>query len=132
MAISYSEPPGKAIKMDLVAMNFNRPLSDTKTQIVNSNKPLLLVHIETSKKHEENKSQLIICVEERSQQLPKDGKRILTTEVAAYRNQDKVKSLLGLLGVYEVLTLVLSDEDQLKQYLENPPKGIDPRMWRQA
>lgn len=24
------------------------------------------------------------------------------------------------------------DDDQMKQYLDTPPKGIDPRMWKQA
>lgn len=36
------------------------------------------------------------------------------------------------MGVEQIIALVLPDEDQLKEYLDNAPKGIDPRMWKQA
>lgn len=63
---------------------------------------------------------------------PNETKRILATDVSNYLNQANVKAQLANLGISEVLALVLPDEDQLKEYLENPPKGVDPRMWRQA
>ncbi|XP_039956455.1 probable nucleoporin Nup54 [Bactrocera tryoni] len=140
-AMGYSRLPGKDNKMGLVALNFNKPLADVKAQqqqIVSSlngvfgNKPNLAISIESSKEHEEKKCQIVIYVEERSQMSPNDIKRILATDVSNYLNQANVKAQLGNLGISEVLALVLPDEDQLKEYLENPPKGVDPRMWRQA
>lgn len=140
-AMGYSRLPGKDNKVGLVALNFNKSLTEVKTQqqqivaslnAVFGNKPNLLVNIESSKEHEEKKCQLVIYVEERSQLAPNDTKRILATDLANYLNQQNVRAQLNNLGISEVLALVLPDEDQLKEYLENPPKGVDPRMWRQA
>ncbi|XP_053964226.1 probable nucleoporin Nup54 [Anastrepha ludens] len=140
-AMGYSRLPGKDNKMGLVALNFNKLLADVKVQqqqIVTSlnsifgNKPNLAINIESIKEHEEKKCQIVIYLEERSQMAPNETKRILATEVSNYLNQPNVKAQLANLGIAEVLALVLPDEDQLKEYLENPPKGIDPRMWGQA
>ncbi|XP_013106457.2 probable nucleoporin Nup54 isoform X2 [Stomoxys calcitrans] len=140
-AMGYSRLPGKDNKVGLVALNFNKPQSEVKSQqnqIVTTlngvfgNRPNLQIHIESSKENDEKKSQLVIYVEERSQLAPNDTKRILATDLANYLNQPNVRGQLNNMGVTEVLALVLPDEDQLKEYLENPPKGVDPRMWRQA
>lgn len=80
----------------------------------------------------DNKSQVVIYVEEKSQQCPNEIKRILATEVSNYLNQATVKPQLTNMAIEQALALVVPDEDQLKEYLENPPKGIDPRMWKQA
>jgi nuclear pore complex protein Nup54 len=79
----------------------------------------------------ETKGQLIIYVEEKSQ-TSNETKRYNATETAQFLNQPMTKNQLASLGVEEVLPDVLPDEDQLKEYLESPPKGIDPRMWKQA
>ncbi|KAJ6635529.1 putative nucleoporin Nup54 [Pseudolycoriella hygida] len=42
------------------------------------------------------------------------------------------KTQVAGMGVEQVIAMVLPDDDLLKEYLENPPKGIDPRMWKQA
>lgn len=52
--------------------------------------------------------------------------------MASYLNQPTPKSQIGSLGVEQVIALVLPDEDQLKEYLDSAPKGIDPRLWKQA
>ncbi|XP_023712908.1 probable nucleoporin Nup54 [Cryptotermes secundus] len=36
------------------------------------------------------------------------------------------------LGADSVFAQVAPDKDQIKEYLENPPAGIDPRLWKQA
>ncbi|XP_023307152.2 probable nucleoporin Nup54 isoform X1 [Lucilia cuprina] len=140
-AMGYSRLPGKDNKMGLVALNFNKSLAEVKNQqqqIINTlnaafgNKPNLLVNIDSSKESEEKKCQLVIYLEEKSQLSPNDTKRILATDLANYLNQPNVKGQLNNLGIVEILALVLPDEDQLKEYLKNPPKGIDPRMWCQA
>ncbi|KAH8271630.1 hypothetical protein KR018_011755 [Drosophila ironensis] len=140
-AIGYSRMPGKDNKLGLVALNFNRDLSAIKPhqqQVVQSlhsmfgSKPNMLVHIDSLKEIENKKCQMVIYLEEKLQHPPNDIKRILATELATYLNQPSLKTQLNNLGIVEALALVLPDEDQLKEYLENPPKGVDPRMWRQA
>jgi len=97
-------------------------------------KPNILVHIEVLKELENKKCQMVIYVEEKQQLThgPNDSKRILATELASYLGQANVKPQLTNLGITEALALTLPDEDQLKEYLENPPRSVDPRMWRQA
>lgn len=97
-------------------------------------KPNILVHIDTIKELENKKSQMVIYVEEKLQlpHGPNDSKRILATELATFLGQATVKPQLNNFGITEALALTLPDEDQLKEYLENPPRSVDPRMWRQA
>ncbi|XP_034476416.1 probable nucleoporin Nup54 [Drosophila innubila] len=142
-AIGYSRMPGKDNKLGLVALNFDRDLATIKTQqqqIIQTlhslmgSKPNILVHIEVLKELENKKCQMVIYVEEKQQLThgPNDSKRILATELASYLGQANVKPQLTNLGITEALALTLPDEDQLKEYLENPPRSVDPRMWRQA
>ncbi|KAM8714053.1 hypothetical protein ACLKA7_014246 [Drosophila subpalustris] len=142
-AIGYSRMPGKDNKLGLVALNFDRELATIKTQqqqIIQTlhslmgSKPNILVHIEVLKELENKKCQMVIYVEEKLQLShgPNDSKRILATELASYLGQANVKPQLNNLGITEALALTLPDEDQLKEYLENPPRSVDPRMWRQA
>lgn len=89
------------------------------------------MNVDSVKPLSEAKGQMIIYVEEKSQ-TSNETKRYNATETSQFLNQPMSKSQLGNLGVEEVVALVLPDEDQLKEYLEAPPKGIDPRMWKQA
>lgn len=139
--MGYSRLPGKDNKAGLVSLNFNKALPDVKNQqqqIVTTlnqvfgNKPNLVINVESLKPLSDTKTQLIIYVEEKSQQTPNETKRVLATELGNFLNQANVKPQLTNMGIEQVLPLVLPDEDQLKEYLENPPKGIDPRMWKQA
>ncbi|KAI8038730.1 hypothetical protein M5D96_008638 [Drosophila gunungcola] len=140
-AIGYSRMPGKDNKLGLVALNFCRELSAVKPhqqQVVQTlhslfgSKPNMLVHIDSIKELENKKCQMVIYVEEKLQHAPNESKRILATELSNYLNQASLKPQLNNLGIVEALAHVLPDEDQLKEYLENPPRGVDPRMWRQA
>ncbi|EDW47572.1 GM20361 [Drosophila sechellia] len=140
-AIGYSRMPGKDNKLGLVALNFCRELSAVKPhqqQVIQTlhslfgSKPNMLVHIDSIKELENKKCQMVIYVEEKLQHPPNESKRILATDLSSYLNQASLKPQLNNLGVVESLALVLPDEDQLREYLENPPRGVDPRMWRQA
>lgn len=97
-------------------------------------KPNILVHIDVIKELENKKSQMVIYVEEKLQMAHglNDSKRILATELASFLGQATVKPQLNNLGITEALALTLPDEDQLREYLENPPRSVDPRMWGQA
>ena len=59
-------------------------------------------------------------------------RKIPATELATYLLQPMQKQQLSQLGVDNVYLQVTPDDDQLKDYLENPPSGIDPRLWKQA
>ncbi|KAH8370582.1 hypothetical protein KR093_004254 [Drosophila rubida] len=142
-AIGYSRMPGKDNKLGLVALNFDREYATIKAQqqqIIQTlhslmgSKPNILVHIDVLKELENKKCQMVIFVEEKLQLThgPNDSKRILATELSMYLNQATVKPQLTNLGINEVLALTLPDEDQFKEYLGNPPRSVDPRMWRQA
>lgn len=90
-----------------------------------------MVHVETVKPLSDVKCQAVIYVEERHANS-NETKRILATEVANYLNQPQPKMQITQMGVEQLLALVTPDEDQLKEYLDNAPKGIDHRMWEQA
>lgn len=139
--MGYSRLPGKDNKLGLVAMILNKPETEVeaqKTQIITNlsaifgNKPNLQINIESLKMLEKNKTQIVIFIEEKSLHIPNETKRILATETANYLNQPTIQNQLAGFGVIEIVPLVLPDDDQLKEYLDNPPKGVHPRMWQQA
>nr|XP_029709804.1 probable nucleoporin Nup54 [Aedes albopictus] len=138
--MGYTKLPGKENKVGLVGLTTNKTagqMKEQQQQFITSlnqifgNKPNLAITVESVKMVGDNKSQVVIYVEEKST-TSNETKRILATEVASYLNQPAPKQQLTSLGVETVVALVLPEEDQLKEYLENPPKGIDPRMWQQA
>ncbi|KAJ6635578.1 putative nucleoporin Nup54 [Pseudolycoriella hygida] len=139
-AMGYSKLPGKDNKMGQVSLVFNKPVTQVKEQqpqIINQmnqilgNKPTLIVNVDSIVPLADNKSQLVIFVEEKSQ-ISNETKKILATELCNFLNQPLAKSQVANMGVEQVIAMVLPDEDLLKEYLENAPKGIDPRMWKQA
>ncbi|XP_055387489.1 probable nucleoporin Nup54 [Condylostylus longicornis] len=138
--IGYSRKPGKDNKLGLVALVINKPESEIKNQqqqLITSlnqilgNKPNLTVKFDSIKQLEE-KTQIMIYVEEKTQQIPNQTKRILASELSNFLNQPNIKQQLTNLGVESALAHITPDDDQIKEYIEVPPKGIDPRMWRQA
>lgn len=95
------------------------------------NKPNLLISIDNIKLISDAKCQVIFYIEEKSH-LNNETKRITATDLCNYLNQPLTKSQITNMGVEQIIPMITPDEDQLKEYLENPPKGIDPRMWKQA
>jgi nuclear pore complex protein Nup54 len=110
---------------------------DQQQQYINSlnqvlgSRPNITVHIDSIKALSDKKAQINIYVEEKST-TSNETRRILATELCSFLNQPTPKQQMGTLNVESCVALVLPDEDQLKEYLENSPKGIDPRMWKQA
>ncbi|XP_052894560.1 probable nucleoporin Nup54 isoform X1 [Anopheles moucheti] len=138
--MGYSKLPGKDNKTGLVGLTVNKTVAQIKEQqqqFINSmnqifgNKPNITIVVENVKSINDSKVQVIIYIEEKST-ISNEIKRVLATEVASYLNQPMPKQQLAQLGIDSVVALVLPEEDQLKEYLDNPPKGIDPRMWEQA
>uniref|UniRef100_A0A182QB03 Nucleoporin Nup54 alpha-helical domain-containing protein n=1 Tax=Anopheles farauti TaxID=69004 RepID=A0A182QB03_9DIPT len=138
--MGYSKLPGKDNKTGLVGLTINKTVGQIKEQQqqfitsmnqIFGNKPNITIVVENVKSINDTKVQVIIYIEEKST-ISNEVKRVLATEVANYLNQPMPKQQLTQLGIESVVALVLPEEDQLKEYLDNPPKGIDPRMWEQA
>ncbi|XP_053672613.1 probable nucleoporin Nup54 [Anopheles nili] len=138
--MGYSKLPGKDNKTGLVGLTINKTVGQIKEQQqqfitsmnqIFGNKPNITIVVENVKSINDSKVQVIIYIEEKST-ISNEIKRVLATEVASYLNQPMPKQQLTSLGIESVVALVLPEEDQLKEYLDNPPKGIDPRMWEQA
>jgi nuclear pore complex protein Nup54 len=89
------------------------------------------VHIDSTKSITDNSSLAVIYIEEK-QQNSVETKRILATETSNFLNQGHLKFQLTQIGIEEIYPMIPPDDDQLKQYLDIPPKGVDSRMWRQA
>jgi nuclear pore complex protein Nup54 len=139
-AMSYSKLPGKDNKLGFVAIKFNKPHSQLKDQEMQlipklsqifGSKPNLMIHIDSMKSLSDTATQVVIYIEEK-QQNSTETKRIPATETSAFLNQSHLKFQLTPLGIEEVYPIIPPDDDQLKQYLDAPPKGVDARMWRQA
>lgn len=139
-AIGYNKIPGKDNKIGLVLLNVNKTENDVKNQKdqiiaqlnqIFGNKPNIIVNIDNIEPLLETKTQLTIYIQEKSQ-ISNEIKRITSNEVFNFLNQPMAKSQLTSMVIDEIVPLIAPDEDQLKEYLEKPPKGIDPRMWNQA
>ena len=139
-AIGYNRVPGKDNKLGLVSLKFNKPAAQVKEQESQlipklsqlfGSRPNMIVHIEETKPVTENSCQVLIYIEEKVQNS-NETKRITATETAAFLNQAHLKYQLTPVGIEEVVAMIPPEEDQIKVYLETPPNGIDPRMWRQA
>lgn len=139
-AMGYSRLNGKDNKMGLVALKFNKPIAQVKEQQQQlipklsqlfGGRPTLMIHIDSTKSLSDTSCQVVIYLEEKAPNS-NETKRINATETSAHLNQANLRYQLGPMGIDEVYPLIPPDEDQLKQYMDAPPKGIDPRMWRQA
>lgn len=126
--------------MGLVSLIIKKSESDMRTQQeafktqlhqIFGNKPMITVNIDSIEPLSDAKCQVVIYVQEKSQ-ISNEIKRISSTEVNNFLNQPMTKNQLTNYGVEEVVALISPDEDQLKEYLDKPPKGVDPRMWNQA
>lgn len=138
-AVGYSVKLAADNKEGLVAVNFNKKESEirpeqsqlaTKFSQILGNKPNLTVNVAGIKPLSESKCQVVITVQEKG--ATGSVHKIPATELAAFLLQPTQRQQLSTLGVDNVYPQVALDEDQLKEYYENPPSGIDPRLWKQA
>lgn len=138
--MGYSRLPGKDNKMGLVALKFNKPVAqvkDIQDQLIPKlsqifgNKPNLIIHIDSITASTSTSCQVIIYLEEKSP-TSNETRRFAATETSGFLSQVNLKNQLSQLGIDDVFPMIPPDEDQLKQYLDTPPKGIDQRMWLQA
>lgn len=138
-AIGYSRMPDSDNNDGLVVLCFakkEQELKDGKQQLINSlgtmlgNKQNLTVTIDNIKSIGEAKSQVTIFVSEKG--VTGSSRKIPANELVAYLTQNLQKQQLVQMGVENVIPQVKLDPAQLKEYLDNPPCSIDPRLWKQA
>lgn len=139
-AIGYTKLPGKDNKLGLVSLVVNKSENDVRNQKdqliqqlhqVFGSKPTITVNVNSIEPVTDTKCQVVIYVQEKSQ-ISNETKRISAMETSNFLNQPMTKTQISNLGIEELIALISPDEDQLKEYLEKPPKGIDSRMWNQA
>ncbi|XP_031840662.1 nuclear pore complex protein Nup54 isoform X2 [Nomia melanderi] len=138
-AIGYSRMPEADNNDGLVVLCFNKKKNDVKegeTQLIGfmnnilGNKPNLSLTIDNIKATGEDKSQVTIFVTEKG--ITGAPRKIPASELVAYLSQPMQKQQLMQNGVEDILPLIKLDPAQLKEYLDNPPCSIDPRLWKQA
>lgn len=138
-AIGYSRMPDADNNDGLVALCFaknEQELRNVKPQLIASlnqilgNKPNLTITVDTIKSLGETKGQVTIFVTEKG--VTGSLRKIPANELFAYLTQNMQKQQLTQIGVENVFPQVKLDPAQLKEYLDNPPCSIDPRLWKQA
>ncbi|XP_076674726.1 nuclear pore complex protein Nup54 isoform X2 [Andrena cerasifolii] len=138
-AIGYSRMPEADNNDGIVVLCFNKKKKDIKegeTQLIAfmnnilGNKPNLSLTIDNIKSTGEDKSQVTIFITEKG--ITGAPRKIPASELVTYLSQPMQKQQLMQNGVEDMLPLVKLDPAQLKEYLDNPPCSIDPRLWKQA
>lgn len=136
-AIGYSCMPSSDNAEGLVVITFNKKEEELRTQqaqlisslnVVLGSKPNLTITVEGIKPISETKTQVVIYIQEKS--VTGSSRRIPATDMSNYLLTQKQQ--LTSLGADNVFPQVTPDKEQVKEYLDNPPAGIDPRLWKQA
>ncbi|CAN8005922.1 unnamed protein product [Ixodes hexagonus] len=138
-AIGYSALPTSKPEDGLVALVFDKRLEHVQpvqTQLVEGlhrllgSKPTLSVCVDGLKSLSPDKCELVVYVMERS---PSGAvRRVPSNELAAFLDGFSVKPQLTTLGVQAVVSKAAPSKEWLKQYMDNPPSGMDPLLWEQA
>lgn len=89
------------------------------------NKPNLIVTIENLKTLTDNTCELTISVAEKG--VTGTTHKVHATELAAFLNKPMQKQQLANAGVYLISPFAKLTEDQIKDYLNNPPPGINKK-----
>ncbi|XP_051166872.1 nuclear pore complex protein Nup54 [Leptopilina boulardi] len=138
-AIGYSRMPDADNNEGLVVLCFNKKeqeIKDGKQHLIASlntilgNKPNLTVTVDSIKSTGETKCQSTVFVSEKG--VTGTSRKIPANELFAYFTQTMQKQQLVQMGVDNIYPFVKLEPTQLKEYLENPPCSIDPRLWKQA
>ncbi|PIK51041.1 putative nuclear pore complex protein [Apostichopus japonicus] len=127
------------ILMGLVVLVLNKSEADVRNnqqQLVDSlfrvlgGKPTLSVCVEDVKSVPVNKCEVTIYIMER---LANGITKRLSAQIA-YNvfNQASVQAQLGSLGVVRIAPKIQISSSQLQEYLNHPPLGYDPNLWKQA
>ncbi|KAJ2946543.1 hypothetical protein O0L34_g12598 [Tuta absoluta] len=136
-AVGYSRLGGREDKDGHVAMLFNKPEQEIKTNqqgMITSimgllgNKPNLEVKIDSIKAVSENKSQLVIYVVDKGA----NNSHVPASELSSFLSQGNARVALTGAGCPAVTAVTRPAPHALAQYLQQPPPGMDLRLWKQA
>nr|KAG5707790.1 hypothetical protein BaRGS_015950 [Batillaria attramentaria] len=102
---------------------------DTLTKVLA--KPTLSVCVEGIRPMPEERTELVVYVLERPTQGP--AKRVPARELCSFLQQQMQWSqLTAQLAAGSIVPKLGWSPEQIKEYLDNPPAGVDPLLWRQA
>lgn len=136
-AVGYSRLGGRDDKDGHVAMMFNKSEQDIKTNQAAlqtslhgllGNKPNLAINIDSVKAVSENKSQIVIYVEDKGA----GNSHVSASELSAFLNAGTARSALTGAGCTSVSPVTKPSPQMLSQYLQTAPPGMDMRLWKQA
>ena len=95
------------------------------------NKPNLNVVVEGVSGLDTVKTEVMICVQERS--ATGAVHKAPAIELSSFLwQQANSRAQLSAMGVTSCVPRVRPSNDQLREYLASPPVGIDARIWKQA
>ena len=138
-AIGYSALPKYNDKDGCVSMAFKKKLSELETgkaALITSlseilgNKPNIKVTVASLKSTGAETSEAVIVVEESAPNG--QVRKVPASEMSNHFNEQTQALKLKNLGVEMVIPKTSISDANLKKYLETPPKGVDPRLWKQA
>ncbi|XP_022079496.1 nuclear pore complex protein Nup54-like [Acanthaster planci] len=137
--VGYSVKPTSKDEDGLVILHFKKKEEEIRSlqqQLVDAlfkilgSKPTLSVCVEDVKQLPDDKTEVIIYIQERS---PTGlTRRIPASTAFGFFSQANIKTQLGSLGVVDMVPKLALSEAQIDAYLSTPPLGYDPRLWRQA
>lgn len=139
-ALGYNLIPKGNNDLGQVALTLSRKESEVtaaQQQIVDTlhkilgSKPTLNVCVEGVKSLPEDKTEIVIYVLERPATGP--AKRVAASELFNFLSQPTQKTqITSQLNVENILPKVGWSNEQLKEYLDKSPAGVDPLLWQQA
>ncbi|KAK2149457.1 hypothetical protein LSH36_451g01007 [Paralvinella palmiformis] len=140
-SVGYSCMPKTKNEDGLVGFIFSKKREEVKSnqqQIVDAMQKLLAsssatltVCVEDVRALPNDKTEMMLYLQERSP--TGTTRRIPASDVyKVVTSNANIKQQLSNLCVENLITKLAFDQEQLQQYLDNPPAGIDNRIWQQA
>uniref|UniRef100_A0A0K8SBD9 Nucleoporin Nup54 alpha-helical domain-containing protein n=1 Tax=Lygus hesperus TaxID=30085 RepID=A0A0K8SBD9_LYGHE len=93
------------------------------------NKPNLNLHVDSIRPLSEAACLVLNYVEEKAQSG--QTKKIPSPDLSNFLANNQRQALMNM-GVVDVYPFISPDKDHIQEYLNTPPAGIDPTLWRQA
>lgn len=140
-AIVYSVKPTVEPRDGFVALQFNKKEEEIRNQDQQLGQGLaaifglsqrlnLTLHVDTIRPISASSTLVFIFMEEKSSNG--QVKRISNQELASFLLQPTQVNQLKQMGVTDCYPFSCPDKDQIQEYLDNSPAGIDSLMWKQA
>ncbi|WAR00810.1 NUP54-like protein [Mya arenaria] len=138
-AVGYNCMPSGKNEDGLVSLIIGKPLAEVKQHqqqaldtlhIILGSKTQHTVCAEALNPLPDNKTELVVYVMERPQMGP--AKRVLASDLYTALSSSTLKQQVTTKLSVETITAKVLTQEQLKQYLDNPPAGINPMLWQQA